>query len=112
MQNKTPMTEKEHLECEIEELKIEIAQKTREIGNLKGILERKKQQQLKEMPITLQRIIEECMFIYNRQIQLDVVENILDRVEIEFFPKKSQSYQEYNEGWNDCVEELKRRLRK
>jgi chromosome segregation ATPase len=47
-ENKTLMTEKEHLECEIEELKIEIEQKARAIGNLKGILERK-EQQLKEM---------------------------------------------------------------
>jgi hypothetical protein len=48
MQNKTPMTEKEHLECEIKELELEIEQKAKGIGNLKDILERR-QQKLKQM---------------------------------------------------------------
>lgn len=65
----------------------------------------------KPKPITLQRIIEECMFSLNREIHLTLVEHILDRVEVEFFPKKSQSYSSYNEGWDDCIEEIKRRLR-
>jgi hypothetical protein len=109
--NKTPMTEKEHLECEIQELKIEIEQKARAIGNLKGILERK-EQQLQQFPITLQRIIEECMVGRNRQIQLDLVENILDRVEVEWLPKLASIEPPlYNDGWEDCLKELKGRVR-
>ena len=42
------MTEKEHLECEIQELVIEMEQKAKEIGKLKTILEQK-EQQLKQM---------------------------------------------------------------
>ena len=67
-------------------------------------------------PITLQRIIEECMLGLNREIQLNLVENILDRVEVEFFSKLQQEagYTEVfykNKGWNNCLKELKGRLR-
>jgi hypothetical protein len=103
-------TQKDDLVYEIQGLQLEIDEHIRKINQLKITLGQK-EQQLKQMPITLQRIIEECMLGRNRQIQLDLVENILDRVEVEFFSKMFQSYQEYNDGWNDCVENLKKRLR-
>jgi hypothetical protein len=55
MENKTLMTEKEHLECEIMEYELEIEQKVKAIGNLKYILE-KKEQQLKEMNDSTNRL--------------------------------------------------------
>jgi hypothetical protein len=57
MENKTLMTEKEHLECEIQEYELEIEQKVKAIGNLKYILE-KKEQQLKEMNDSTNRLEE------------------------------------------------------
>jgi hypothetical protein len=48
MQNKTPMTEKEHLECEIKELELELEEKGAGMRNLINILSRR-QQKLKEM---------------------------------------------------------------
>ena len=65
----------------------------------------------KEKPITLQRIIAECVIGHNSGMEMEVLENILDRVQVEMLPKKFQSYCEYNEGWNDCIKELKERLR-
>lgn len=62
-------------------------------------------------PITLSTIIEECMVYYNNTIEVSVLENIIDRVEVEWLPKRYQSYSEYNESWNDCVDELKSKLR-
>jgi molybdopterin converting factor small subunit len=113
--NKTLMTEKEHLECEIKELELEIEQHGKAIQNLINVQTRRKQK-LEELerqkPITLQRIIEECMVGRNREIQLDLVENILDRVEVEFFPKLGSIEPPlYNDGWEDCLKELKGRLR-
>jgi molybdopterin converting factor small subunit len=102
--------QKDDLVCEIQEIQTEINEHVRKINQLKTTLGQK-EQQLKEIPITLQRIIEECMLGRNRQIQLDLVENILDRVEVEMLPKNFQSYCEYNQGWNDCIEEIKTRLR-
>lgn len=108
------MTEKEHLECEIKELELEIEERKKSIQNLINVQERRKQK-LEELqrqkPITLERIIEECMIGYNGLIQPEILENILDRVEVEMLPKKSQSYSSYNEGWDDCIEEMKGRLR-
>jgi hypothetical protein len=110
-ENKTLMTtQKDDLVFEIQELQTEIDEHVRKINQLKSVVS-VKEQQLKEMPITLQRIIEECMFVHKRQIQLDIVENILDRVEVEMFPKKFQYLNDYNEGWNDCIEDIKARLR-
>lgn len=113
MQNKTAMTEKEHLELEIKQLQTEIEEHVRKIVQLKSIVQ-VKEQQLQEFPITLQRIIEKCMLGRNRQIQLDLVENILDRVEVEWFPLEGchelKSY-DYSEGWNNCIKKLKERLR-
>jgi chromosome segregation ATPase len=115
MQNKTLMTEKEHLECEIKELELEIEERNKSIQNLINVQNRRKQK-LEELerqkPITLQRIIEECMVGRNREIQLDLVENILDRVEVEFFPKLGSIEPPlYNDGWEDCLKEMKGRLR-
>ena len=61
-------------------------------------------------PITLKRIIWQCMESYNKTVQLPVIERVLDRVEVEWFPKKYHSYSFYNRGWNDCVDELKGKL--
>jgi hypothetical protein len=102
--------QKDDLVFEIQDLQTEIDEHVRKINQLKSAIQ-VKEQQLQEIPITLQRIIEECMFSLNREIQLTLIEHILDRVEVEFFPKKSQSYSSYNEGWDDCIEEIKRRLR-
>ena len=103
-------TQKDDLVFDIQELQTEIDEHVRKINQLKSIIQ-VKEQQLNEIPITLQRIIEECMFGCNRQIQLDLVENILDRVEVEMFPKKFQYLNDYNEGWNDCIEDIKARMR-
>jgi hypothetical protein len=122
MQNKTLMTEKEHLECEIQELELEIENHGKAIQNLINVQERRKQK-LEELqrqkPITLQRIIEECMVGRNREIQLDLVENILDRVEMEFLSNKVMLDEEeplsvmmdYRTGWKNCIKYLKERLR-
>ena len=108
------MTEKEHLECEIKELELEIEQRNKAIQNLINVQNRRKQK-LEELerqkPITLQRIIAECVISHNSGMEMEVLENILDRVEVEMLPKKSQSYSPYNEGWDDCIEEMKGRLR-
>jgi TolA-binding protein len=113
MQNKTLMTKKD-LECEIKDLELEIEERNKSIQNLKNLQEQRKQK-LEELqrqkPITLQRIIEECMIGYNGLIQPEILENILDRVEVEMLPKKSQSYSSYNKGWDDFIEEMKGRLR-
>lgn len=108
-------TQKDDLVCEIQGLQLEINEHVRKINQLKTTLDQK-EQQLKEIPITLQRIIEECMFVHNRQIQLDLVENVLDRVEIEFLSKPHQEAGDTetyykNKGWNNCLKELKVRLR-
>ena len=104
-------TQKDDLVFDIQELQTEIDEHVRKINQLKSIIQ-VKEQQLNEIPITLQRIIEECMFGCNRQIQLDLVENILDRVEVEFFPKLGSIEPPlYNDGWEDCLKELKTRLR-
>ena len=70
-------------------------------------------------PQTLQRIIEECMLGRNREIQLDLVENILDRVEVEFLTNKVMLDEEeplsvmmdYRTGWENCIKYLKERVR-
>jgi hypothetical protein len=51
MQNKTPMTEKEHLECEIKELRIEIKDNAERIDKLCNILKQNntKLRTIKEM---------------------------------------------------------------
>ncbi len=103
-----------HLRCEIEELELEIENHEKAIQNLINIQNRRKQK-LEELqrqkPITLECIIAECMMGHNYVIQLELLENILDRVEVEFFPKGKNHQNEYSEGWNDCVRELKKRLR-
>jgi molybdopterin converting factor small subunit len=116
------MTEKEHLECEIKELELEIEEHGKAIQNLINVQERRKQK-LEELerqkPITLQRIIEECMLGRNREIQLDLVENILDRVEVEFLSNKVMLDEEeplsvmmdYGTGWKNCIKYLKEGLR-
>jgi molybdopterin converting factor small subunit len=116
------MTEKEHLECEIKELELEIEEHGKAIQNLINVQERRKQK-LEELerqkPITLQRIIEECMVGRNREIQLDLVENILDRVEVEFLSNKVMLDEEeplsvmmdYRTGWKNCIKYLKEGLR-
>ncbi len=108
-------TQKDDLVFEIQELQTEIDEHVRKINQLKSVIQ-VKEQQLKEIPITLQRIIEECMLARNREIQLDLVENILDRVEVEFFSKLQQEAGDTetyykNKGWNNCLKELKTRLR-
>lgn len=108
-------TQKDDLICEIQDLQTEIDKHASKINQLKSIVS-VKERQLQEFPITLQRIIEECMFVQNRQIQLDIVENILDRVEFEFLPKLQQEAGDTetyykNKGWNNCLKELKLRLR-
>ena len=119
MQKKPKMTDKEHLECEIKELQLEIEEHGKSIQKLINVQNRRKQK-LEELerqkPITLQRIIAECMLGLNREIQLDLVENILDRVEVEFFPNLQQEAGDTgvyykNKGWNNCIKYLKERVR-
>jgi molybdopterin converting factor small subunit len=118
-ENKTLMTEKEHLECEIKDLELEIEERNKSIQNLKNLQEQRKQK-LEELqrqkPITLERIIVDCMVGYNSMIQVELLENILDRVEVEFFPKLQQEAGDTevyykNKGWNNCIKYLKERLR-
>ncbi len=116
------MTEKEHLECEIKELELEIEEHNKAIQNLINVQNRRKQK-LEELqrqkPITLQRIIAECMLGLNREIQLDLVENILDRVEVEFLSNKVMLDEEeplsvmmdYGTGWKNCIKYLKENLK-
>ena len=58
-------------------------------------------------PITLELIIVECMIGYNNTVIPELIENILDRVQVEWLPDEHQSYSGYNEGWNDCLETIK-----
>jgi hypothetical protein len=58
-------------------------------------------------PITLELIIVECMIGYNNTVIPELIENILDRVQVEWLPDEYQSYSGYNEGWNDCLETIK-----
>jgi hypothetical protein len=108
------MTEKEHLECEIKELEFEIEAHNKAIKSLRNIQEIKKQELERQRPITLQRIIGECMINHNSCVQLELGENILDRVEVEWLPLEGshdgKSY-DYSDGWEDCIKELKTRLR-
>lgn len=108
------MTEKEHLECEIKELELEIEEHNKAIKGLRNIQEIKKQELERQRPITLQRIIGECMINHNSCVQLELGENILDRVEVEWFPLEGchelKSY-DYSAGWNDCIKHLKKRVR-
>lgn len=63
-------------------------------------------------PPTLERIITECMIAYNNTVIVELMERILDRVEVEFFPKLGSIKPPlYNDGWEDCLKELKTRLR-
>lgn len=75
----------------------------------------------KETPITitLERIITDCMIGYNSSIMMELLENILDRVEVEWLRNKVGrdteepivDIVEYHRGWDNCIEELKTRLR-
>jgi len=108
-------TQRDDLVFEIQDLQTEIDEHVRKINQLKSAIQ-VKEQQLQKIPITLQRIIEECMLGFNRKIQLDLVENILDRVEVEFFSKLKQEAGDTevyykNKGWNNCLKEMKGRLR-
>lgn len=149
------MTEKEHLECEMEELRLEIKDNAERIDKLCNLLKQNntKLRTLKEMddtqrnwkvemmnanypmlevvdentvkiegveykkvkpskPQTLERIITECMIAYNNTVIVELMERILDRVEVEFFPKLGSIEPPlYNDGWEDCLKELKTRLR-
>jgi hypothetical protein len=67
-------------------------------------------------PQTLERIITECMIGYNNTVIVELMGRILDRVEVEFFPKLQQEAGDTevyykNKGWNNCLKELKTRLR-
>jgi molybdopterin converting factor small subunit len=63
-------------------------------------------------PQTLERIITECMIAYNNTVIVELMERILDRVEVEFFPKLASIEPPlYGDGWEDCIKELKTRLR-
>ena len=65
-----------------------------------------------QKPQTLERIITECMIAYNNTVIVELMERILDRVEVEFFPKLGSIEPPlYNDGWEDCLKELKTRLR-
>ena len=118
MEPKEMTNKKDDLVCEIQDLQNEIDEHTRKINQLKTRLEQK-QQQLNEIPITLERIIIECMLAYNGEIRLEILENILDRVEVEFLSYKVVMDEqepivdivEYHRGWDNCLKELKRRLR-
>jgi molybdopterin converting factor small subunit len=66
----------------------------------------------KQKPQTLERIIAECMIGYNNTVIVELMERILDRVEVEFFPKLGSIEPPlYSDGWEDCLKELKTRLR-
>jgi hypothetical protein len=105
------MITKRDLKCEIKELELEIKDHETAIQNLNNIKERKLKQ-LNKFPISLERIIAECMVGYNNMIQPELLENILDRVEVEFLSVKPYEINlYYGEGWEDCVRELKKRLR-
>jgi hypothetical protein len=114
--------EQGHLECEIKELELEIEEHNKAIQNLINVQERRKQK-LEELqrqkPITLQRIIAECMVGHNREIQVELLENILDRVEMEFLSNKVMLDEEeplsvmmdYRTGWKNCIKYLKENLK-
>lgn len=113
------MTEKEHLQCEIKELELEIENHGKAIQNLINVQNRRKQK-LEELqrqkPTTLQRIIAECVISHNSGMEMEVLENILDRVEVEWLPKLQQEAGDTevyykNKGWNNCIKYLKERLR-
>jgi hypothetical protein len=61
---KPMLDEQGHLECEIKEIQLEIEQKAKAIGNLKGILERKEQQLREMQPQTLHKTLLQKTEIY------------------------------------------------
>jgi hypothetical protein len=73
----------------------------------------------KEKPQTLERIITECMIGYNNTVIVELMERILDRVEVEWMINKVGCDKEepivdvveYHRGWDNCLKELKTRLR-
>jgi uncharacterized coiled-coil DUF342 family protein len=111
-------TQKDDLVWEIQDLQTEIDEHVRKIVQLKSIV-KVKEQQLQEFPITLQRIIAECVISHNSGMEMEVLENILDRVEVEWMTNKVGvdkeepivDVVEYHRGWDNCLKELKGRLR-
>ena len=116
------MITQKDLECEIKELQLEIEDHEKTIQNLINVQNRTKQK-LEELQrqksITLERIIVDCMIGHNSMIQLELLENILDRVEVEFLSNKVMLDEEeplsvmmdYRTGWKNCIKYLKERLR-
>ena len=113
-ENKTLMTEKEHLECEIRELELEIENHGKAIQNLINVKERRKQK-LEELqrqkPITLYDIIREWCDDDNQP----TCEELVNRIE-KWLPEPKQEAGDTevyykNKGWNNCIKKLKERLR-
>lgn len=111
-------SQKDDLVFDIQNLQTEIDEYERKINQLKSAIQ-VKEQQLREIGITLQRIMEECMIEHNSSVQLTLIENILDRVEVELLSQKVVMSKEepivdvveYHRGWDNCLKELKGRLR-
>jgi hypothetical protein len=111
-------TQRDDLVFEIQDLQTEIDEHVRKINQLKSAIQ-VKEQQLQEYPITLDRIIAECMVGYSSVIYPEVIENILDRVEVELLSQKVMLDEEqplsvmmdYRTGWENCIKYLKGRLR-
>lgn len=62
-------------------------------------------------PPTLYSIIAECMLAHQKYVDTPLLENIMDRVKVEWVPGEYQSYSFYNEGWNECLQEIKKNLK-
>jgi hypothetical protein len=77
-----------------------------------------KYKRVEEQKPTLSSIIAECMMFHNKEIQMELLEHIVDRVEVEWIPKEQSSSGSQNvyvecsvEGFNDCLTKIKGKLR-
>jgi hypothetical protein len=63
-------------------------------------------------PITLELIIVECMVAHQGGVDFSLIENILDRVQVEWFPcDDANDGEEYQLGWNGCLQYLRKKLK-
>ena len=124
------MTDKKTLECEIEEYALGIEQKAKEIGKLKDILDRKEQQlkQMKETDISkvliegdtatingikYKRVAPATLYevFANFGYSVDMCNAVVNAVE-EWLPDEHYSDgEDYDLGFNDCLNKIKDGLR-
>jgi len=105
------MTEQEHLECEIEEYKIELERHELIVRTLEVRIEKKKRE-LEELKMkqTPKKTLYDIIYEWKYNAYDPTCEELVSRI-VDWLPNEYVSYGEYNEGWNDCLKHLKENLR-